>query len=574
MREPRTSATPSADDSGGGAACEYADAVRRAAAGDVGAFEDLVRRFQGAAFACATNLLGDRHLAEDAVQEAFLEAHRGLRTLGAPEAFPSWLRTIVRHRCARRLRRRDLEVTDLDDRAPDLRLDDAPEESLARRERHALALRAVRELPRPLREAVTVFHLCDCTQAEAAAFLGVPLTTLNNRLHQARTLLRRRMLTMVTESLRETGLPDDFAARIGRVLRVQGPLVEARFDADRPPDVFDSLRAADGAVEMRVAQVLEDGVVRCIVTAGGGAAVAGQPLTNATADGGVAKAPAADDATVARAVAAFGHARPDAPAVLETGIKSVDLFCPLPVLGNVGLFGTSGTGKMVLAQELVRRLAGRPDAPRIFYMAAPTEPAIVRDLQASAGTWTRDVEGGAQRVWILSDLATDPTYAARTDRFDSTVHCSLPVAAHGIWPATDPVHSASRAAVTARHADVARRARAAIADAKRLMSDPLFLEYLACRAVAAARPRLAECVPARLAELDAADLKLVARARRLERFLSTPFYVAEEDTRRPGRTVALTDTLDGAEAILDGACDAIPEERFVLAGTLAEIRGI
>ena len=544
--------------------------VQRAIENDPGAFTALVGRYRGVAFAYALAILGDRQDAEDVVQEAFVAAHGSLARLDEPAAFVGWLRGIGRHGCLRRLRRRDVEPSSAVSEWPGAA--EAPVEAAARTEGRTRALAAVRALPPRLREAVTLFYLCECTQAEAAAFLGLPVSTLNDRLHQARVLLRRRFVTMVGQGLRETGLPDELVPRFGRVLRVDGSVVDARFDPESPPEVFDALRSADGAAEMRVAQVLKDGVVRCLVTIGAHALRAGQTIANTTAEGGLTAAGVADDALVASAVASLGHARPSAPAVLETGIKSLDLLCPLPANGNVGLLGTSGTGKMVLTQELTLRLRGRPDAPRIFYLAAETEPALVRDLRAGSDGWPADASDGAQRIWVLTRRATDPTYSAGTDVFDATVYCSLLVGAQGLWPAVDPFHSTSRAARSERHAAIARRARESLSHAKRLLSDPLFLEYLACRAFSAARQRLLEFTERRLAELSPEERVAVGRARRLERFLTTPFFVAEATNGRPGVAAPLASVLDGVEAILDGTFDDVPEERFVFIGAVDEAR--
>src|SRR5262249_56154126 len=82
-------------------------------------------------------------------------------------------------------------------------------------------LAAIARLPRPLREVVTLYYVHDCSHQEIATFLGVPVTTVNNRLHAARAQLKRRTLTMVKDTLEAHQLPDDFAARRGRILRAR-----------------------------------------------------------------------------------------------------------------------------------------------------------------------------------------------------------------------------------------------------------------------------------------------------------------------------------------------------------------
>jgi F-type H+-transporting ATPase subunit beta len=104
------------------------------------------------------------------------------------------------------------------------------------------------------------------------------------------------------------------------------------------------------------------------------------------------------------------------------------------------------------------------------------------------------------------------------------------------------------------------------------MADPLLLEHIACRSVAKARERAATFARQRLAELDPSDRTLVSRARKIERFLTTPFFVAEPFNKFPGHFVPLAQTVAGCTAILDGACDDVPEESFLYIGAVEEAR--
>ena len=88
--------------------------VNRARSADLEAFGELVRRFQDMAYGCAYAILGDFHLAEDAAQEAFLEAYRSLSKLTRPKAFPGWLRRIVLRRCSRITRRKSLSTAPIE----------------------------------------------------------------------------------------------------------------------------------------------------------------------------------------------------------------------------------------------------------------------------------------------------------------------------------------------------------------------------------------------------------------------------------------------------------------------------
>jgi len=167
----------------------------------------------------------------------------------------------------------------------------------------------------------------------------------------------------------------------------------------------------------------------------------------------------------------------------------------------------------------------------------------------------------------MSDRVTDPEFAATTELFDVRLFCSPLLGIRGLWPAVDPFHSASRVKGAPRHMELAERARGLIRQARELTFDPVLLEYLACRAYGAAKRRLAG-LPERVAALEPEDRRTVERARRLEAFLTNPFFVVEEETGTKAQSVTLGDTLDGVEAILDGACDDVAIEDLIFTGAL------
>src|SRR5580700_10758161 len=192
--------------------------VRRAARGDVKAFVALTQRFQHFAFGSALALVRDFQQAEDVVQEAFVAAWKALPTLAEPAAFPGWLRGIVRHHAFRVLRRKQLHAVPLAE-AEELPNDDPPADHiLEQRHQAAAALAAISELPDTLREPAALFFIHECSHQDIAAFLGLSAATVNNRLHAARSRLKRRILTMVPNTLHAQVLPDDFANRIGRLI--------------------------------------------------------------------------------------------------------------------------------------------------------------------------------------------------------------------------------------------------------------------------------------------------------------------------------------------------------------------
>jgi len=248
---------------------DHEDLVHRAVAGDVRAFVELTRRFQHFAFGSALALVRDFQQAEDVVQEAFMAAWSALPSLADPGAFPGWLRGIVRHHALRVLRRKDptRPLSDADQIASE---EPGPEHLLEHRQRAATALCAMAELPDTLREAATLFFVHECSHQDIATFLNLSVTTVNNRLHAARSKLKRRMLTMVTETLQSHGLPDDFANRIGRLIGTRGNMVEMLFDPAAMPDILAELSVSDEAnrraVNVQVVQRPSPGVVRGIAT--------------------------------------------------------------------------------------------------------------------------------------------------------------------------------------------------------------------------------------------------------------------------------------------------------------------
>ena len=175
--------------------------VQTASRGDANAFVELTRRFQHFAFGSALALLGDFHQAEDAVQESFLAAWSALPSLSDPAAFPGWLRGIVRHHAFRTLRRKHLEVLPLEAAGKVPSDHTSPNDKLEQRQQVSAALAAIAELPATLREPATLFYVHECSHQDVANFLGISTATVNNRLHAARSKLKERVLTMVSETL-------------------------------------------------------------------------------------------------------------------------------------------------------------------------------------------------------------------------------------------------------------------------------------------------------------------------------------------------------------------------------------
>ena len=164
--------------------------LARCAKGDQEATAELVCRFLRYAMNLAVHILEDRHLAEDAVQEAFLTAFDRLEDLRTPAAFPGWLRQIVRTHATRARRR--LESTNrLAERAVDRRL--SPAEQIETEERKRQVRVALASLPDRSRETAELFYLNELDHYRVAEVLNVPTGTVKRRLHDARRHLRDQL---------------------------------------------------------------------------------------------------------------------------------------------------------------------------------------------------------------------------------------------------------------------------------------------------------------------------------------------------------------------------------------------
>ena len=197
------------------------DAQKKAETDDIHGFASLVERFQDMAVGYCYSILGDFHLAQDASQEAFVEAYPNLHKVYAPEAFPAWFRRILFKHCDRMLRRKTLKAIQLDEANSVAATEGTPESIAESRELEAELRDAINSLPPTVRSAITLFYISDYSQKEICEFLDIPATTLKSRLYRGRKLLRERMTEMVTDNLRRhrPSRDESFAAGIWRGLR-------------------------------------------------------------------------------------------------------------------------------------------------------------------------------------------------------------------------------------------------------------------------------------------------------------------------------------------------------------------
>ncbi|GEM_PF-1751209 len=184
--------------------------VKQAQNGDDAAYGELVRRFQDMAYGYAYTILNDFHLAEDAAQEAFIEAYRCLSGLEHPQAFPAWLKRIVFKHCDRLMRGKRVPIAPLDVAVELAAGTPGPDAVVERRDIQTQVLTAVQGLPENQRAVTMLYYINGYSQNEIAAFLDVSPSTVKSRLHTSRQRLKERMFDMVRNALQSNALPESF----------------------------------------------------------------------------------------------------------------------------------------------------------------------------------------------------------------------------------------------------------------------------------------------------------------------------------------------------------------------------
>ena len=448
----------------------------------------------------------------------------------------------------------------------------------------------------------------------------------------------------------------------GNIVEIIGAVVDVQFAADAVPNVYDALVVADADLTMEVQAQLGDGIVRTIamgvteglkrglevsntgapisVPVGQGTLgrimdVLGNPVDNAGDVEAVRRDP------IHRDPPAYADQAADT-AILETGIKVIDLIMPIAKGGKVGLFGGAGVGKTVTLMELINNIAVAQEGLSVFagvgertregndfyyemkeagvldkvamvygqmneppgnrlrvalsgltmaeyfrdegrdvlmfidniyrYTLAGVEvsallgrmpsavgyqPTLASEMGALQERITSTKNGSItsfQAVYVPADDLTDPSPATTFAHLDATLVLSRQIAELGIYPAVDPLDSSSR------------------------QLDPLVIgddHYAVARGVQNTLQRYKELrdIIAILGmdELSEEDKLAVARARKMQRFLSQPFFVAQIFTGADGKYVSLKDTIAGFKAILNGELDEYPEQAFYMVGSIDEV---
>jgi len=182
---------------------QLAELVERAREGDTDAFGSVVRRFQDMAVGYGYSILRDLRLAEDATQEAFLEAYLCLPQLREPAAFPGWFRRIVFKQCDRLTRGPSVRLEPLETARQSSSPQPSPVDAMEQQEMKDQVWATVDSLSKHERTAVLLYYLSGYSQQELSAFLGVPVTTIKKRLFSARKRMRDQLMDVVADSLRE-----------------------------------------------------------------------------------------------------------------------------------------------------------------------------------------------------------------------------------------------------------------------------------------------------------------------------------------------------------------------------------
>jgi F-type H+-transporting ATPase subunit beta len=206
--------------------------------------------------------------------------------------------------------------------------------------------------------------------------------------------------------------------------------------------------------------------------------------------------------------------------------------------------------RYTLAGTEVSALLGRMPSAVGYQPTLAEEMGVLQERITSTKTGSIT---SIQAVYVPADDLTDPSPATTFAHLDSTVVLSRDIAAKGIYPAVDPLDSTSRQLdpliIGSEHYDVARGVQTVLQRYKELKDIIAILG---------------------MDELSEDDKQTVSRARKIERFLSQPFHVAEVFTGSPGKYVSLKDTIAGFKGILAGEYDDLPEQAFYMVGSIDE----
>ncbi|GAB2554223.1 F0F1 ATP synthase subunit beta [Rhodanobacter koreensis] len=218
--------------------------------------------------------------------------------------------------------------------------------------------------------------------------------------------------------------------------------------------------------------------------------------------------------------------------------------------GRDVLFFVDNIYRYTLAGTEVSALLGRMPSAVGYQPTLAEEMGVLQERITSTKTGSIT---SIQAVYVPADDLTDPSPATTFAHLDATVVLSRNIASLGIYPAVDPLDSTSRQldpnVIGVEHYDVARRVQGTLQRYKELKDIIAILG---------------------MDELSEEDKQAVSRARKIERFFSQPFHVAEVFTGSPGKYVPLKETIRGFKMIVDGDVDHLPEQAFYMVGSIDE----
>jgi F-type H+-transporting ATPase subunit beta len=371
-------------------------------------------------------------------------------------------------------------------------------------------------------------------------------------------------------------------ATLGRLIDVNGNTIDKgpaladveRWPIHRPAPAFDELDPTDELFETGIkvvdllAPYVKGGKIGLFGGAGVGKTVIVQELINniATQHGGLSVfcgvgertregndlyTEMQDSGVIDKTALVFGQMNEPPGARLRVGLAGLTIAEYFREAGgqDVLLF-IDNIFRFVQAGSEVSALLGRmPSA--VGYQ--PTLANEMGELQERITSTKRGSVTSVQAIYVPADDLTDPAPAATFAHLDATTVLSRAISEKGIYPAVDPLDSTSRIlsrdAVGNEHYDVAMRVQEILQRYRELQDIIAILG---------------------MDELSDEDKVVVQRARKIERFLSQPFTVAEAFTGTPGKYVQLADTIRGFKDLVEGKCDDLPEQAFFMVGGIEE----
>ncbi|HEY8199142.1 MAG TPA: F0F1 ATP synthase subunit beta, partial [Candidatus Limnocylindrales bacterium] len=259
-----------------------------------------------------------------------------------------------------------------------------------------------------------------------------------------------------------------------------------------------------------------------------------------------------ESGVIDKTVMVFGQMNEPPGARLRVGLTGLTMAEFFRDEGRDVLLFIDNIFRFTQAGSEVSALLGRMPSAVGYQPNLATEMA---QLQERITSTTKGSITSLQAVFVPADDYTDPAPATTFAHLDSTIRLERNIAELGIYPAVDPLTSTSRVldplVVGQEHYDVARETQRVLQRYRDLQDIIAILG---------------------IDELSEEDKLTVGRARRLQRFMSQPFFVAEVFTGRSGKYVSIKDTVASFKEILEGTADDLPEQAFFLAGTIEDVR--